>query len=769
MNFFKRLFFTLIIFNFFSFVNAQNGAIGQWNSLLSYYFAKSISEAGSKIYCATNTGLYYFDKSDNSINTMSKINGLSDIDISKIKYDENTKILLIAYTNTNLDLIQNNTIYNIPDIKLKLIPGVKEINDIFFLGNYAYLSSSLGVIVVDLIKKEIKDTYVIGENGNQVEVMDLAMNYNKFYAATKKGIYVASIDSPNLSSFQSWIKDTLMPKDSTYNLICTLNNKVYVNKQNYLTDSIFEFNGTSWHFYIPSLNFGRKKVSLDNCYNKLVIGSTWWNAGVLDTSGNFIIGSNTTTQSQTILDKDNILWLADSRYGLIKSTINTSDTIIPNCPISKDVVSLSINNNILAIAPGGMNSAYNNIWNTEGISVMKDNLWTILNKKNNPEMDTLYDINSVLVDPNDKTKLYAGSWARGLLVFTNNRLTKLYNETNSPLKIPETYGTWRWIGVGGMTMDKNKNLWVSNAISSTPLCVLKPDGNWLSFNMLGKFAPSKITQILIDTIGQKWVLTLGNIIAVLNDNGTLEDQSDDKVTILTNQIGYGNLPGTVVTSFANDLDGNVWVGTDKGIAVFYSVDKIFSGENYDAQQILINQGGHAQYLLEFETVTAIAVDGANRKWFGTLSNGVFLMSADGQTEIEHFTKDNSPLLSNNITSIAINGTSGEVIFGTDMGVISYKGTATNGGEVFSNVYAFPNPVPHNYNGVIAIKGLVKNAKVKITDESGTLVYQTTALGGQAIWNGKNLNGEKVQTGVYLAFCSNDNGTTRYVAKILFIN
>ena len=177
----------------------------------------------------------------------------------------------------------------------------------------------------------------------------------------------------------------------------------------------------------------------------------------------------------------------------------------------------------------------------------------------------------------------------------------------------------------------------------------------------------------------------------------------------------------------------------------------------------------AQYLLETEEVTAAAVDGANNKWFGTKYSGIYKISEDGTEELLHFTVDNSPLLSNNILSISINDMTGEVFIGTEKGLISYKSTATEGSEFYTDVYAYPNPVPHDYYGPIAIKGLVNNADVKITDISGNLVYELKAEGGQAIWNGKNFKGERVKTGVYLAFCSDENGDKTYVTKILFIN
>ena len=230
------------------------------------------------------------------------------------------------------------------------------------------------------------------------------------------------------------------------------------------------------------------------------------------------------------------------------------------------------------------------------------------------------------------------------------------------------------------------------------------------------------------------------------------------------------MPGSKILCFAQDLDGELWLGSNEGIGVIYSPENVFeSGANFDAQKILVDVGGYTEYLLYTETVTAIAVYGANRKWIGTERSGVYLFSPDGTEEIHHFTVENSPLYSNSIIDIEINGETGEVFFGTEAGIISYKSTATNPQPTNTDVVVYPNPVREGYSGTIAIKGLVKNADIKITDVSGTLIFATRAEGSQAVWNGRNFDGRKAQTGVYLVFSTDDTGSEKLVTKIMFIN
>jgi hypothetical protein len=211
------------------------------------------------------------------------------------------------------------------------------------------------------------------------------------------------------------------------------------------------------------------------------------------------------------------------------------------------------------------------------------------------------------------------------------------------------------------------------------------------------------------------------------------------------------------------------VGTNEGVVVFYSPQNVFRQQNIDAQSIIVVAAdGFAGRLFENETINSIFVDGSNKKWFGTVSSGAFLLSSDGRETISHFTRSNSPLPSNNILDITVDPVSGEVFFATDLGLVSYRGFATQGQRQHTDVYAFPNPVRPGYSGFIAIKGLVTNARVKITDINGNLVHDGFAEGGQFVWNGNNLYGQKPGSGVYLVFSTDPQGNETMVTKILFM-
>ncbi|MFH1321047.1 MAG: two-component regulator propeller domain-containing protein [Bacteroidota bacterium] len=750
---------------------AQDIAIGQWMDHLPYHSVIKVTEVGDKIYCATNSSVFSYNKQDNLVERLTKVTGLSDVGVNTIAYNNQFDVLILAYTNANVDLITNNTIINISDIKRKIMTGKKTINNIFFIDEFAYLSCSFGVVVLDIIKREIKDTYYLLPE--QIEVFEMVYEYDTLFAATDNGLFKASVYSPNLLDFASWEKDTRLP-DGVYNTITAFNDQIYINYSNLpydtlLDDTLFVYNGNSWSYFDTMTK--QTTYNLESLYDKLII-TNYHSVSVYDINGNQIkFYDKAPSPYHAIIDKDDNVWIADSWAGLIKNDEGWGR--FPNGPLTDNVFAMTIEQGNLWVAPGGLSASWSNVWNSDGIFSCINNQWETIYSW---DLNSAHDIVTVLIDPSDENIVYAGSWGSGVIKIINGKPGKIYDDTNSNSSLQSVTPGESNIRIGGLAFDDANNLWVTNAGVENVISVKKADGTWKAFN-LGNFNIGEIGNvgsIIIDSYNQKWILIKKSGIKeagilVYDDNNTIDDVTDDQVKHLKSGTGKGNLPTSDVICITKDMDGEIWVGTTEGVAVFYSPELLFSANNFDAQQILIEQGGYYQYLLETEAVTAIAVDGANRKWIGTDNAGVFLMASDGTEQILHFDENNSPLLSKTITSIAINHDNGEVFFGTDKGIISYKSTATRGDDKFLDVYAYPNPVREDYEGVIAIKGLVTNSDVKITDISGILVYKTIAEGGQATWSGKNLNGEKVHTGVYLVFCSNEDGSETIVTKILVIN
>lgn len=765
-------------------LTGQEVGIGEWRDHLPYVSGQSVTVGDGKIYCATPYSIFYLDKEDNSLNRITTIQGLNDVGVGIIGYNDPLNTLVIAYSNTNIDLIKGNTIINMADIlnSSAVTPEEKTINGLMFIDDLAYLSCGFGIVVLDLDKEEVMDTYYIGPDGTHLQVFSLTYNETTFIAATEEGIYTADRDDPNLAFFGAWSKDLSIPEpDATYNHIANNAGTIYVNRYNpeFRLDQVYYLRDGTWQ--TDSANFSDEDViSMRSFDNDLYVSYSYY-MKVFDVDHNLIKTVWTYySDGPRIQDMDvegNKLWMADDRYGLVKEENQVFEFYTPNGPKTADVFDMDIAGGQLWIAAGGRNLSWGNLWNSGSVSSYVDGFWNTIdeNYEGAGALDSIYDVLAVCVNPFDTRQVFAGSWFRGMVEVSNEEYQVLYTPDNSSLGYKANEGP-PVCKVGGICYDAQGNLWMTNSGAVDILSVRVNDGasgyDWRSFYLGSQSSGKDIGQMIIDSYGQKWILWREHSIIVFNDNGTPKDPSDDQVKHLSSAQGNGNLPGSKIFSITEDLDGEIWIGSDEGIAVIYAPENVFSQFNFDAQRILIprNDGtGLADILLEFETITDIQVDGNNDKWIGTDRSGVYQISEDGLVEKNHFTTDNSPLYSNNITSLAINGQTGEVFIGTASGIISYKGTAVEGGPTNSEVYAYPNPVRPDYTGPVAIRGLVNNADFKITDVNGNLIYNGRAEGGQAIWNGTNFSGQRAQSGVYLVFVTDDTGDNTLVTKILFMN
>lgn len=761
----KSILFVISFFLLFSTANARQ-YLGTWTSHLPYNSSSILAVADEKVFCVTGGGLFYYNTSDNSINKFSRENGLSDTEISTINYSQENDVLLIAYKNANIDLLQGNTIYNVPDIKRKQILGDKNIYHIDFQGSLAYLSCGFGIVVLDTEKKEIRDSYNIGSGGEQIKVNATAQFQGYLYAATDEGLLYADLNSPNLADFNYWNpypgfetsgKQIKSLAATSWALFMSLSNKQFKG------DSLYVKSTDRWSLYSRFQNDLLRSLNVAN--DNLIVCSQY-HVDVFNAQNSVLIHQLIERPWFADMDSEGIVWVSDQKTGLIRvSPEGETVEITPNGPGDLNIARLYYKNGDLLGTAGGVTGSWNNLFRQGMFYTYRDKQWSTI------QMDTLRDFMNIEIDPDDPGHYFIASWGYGLLEFKNDELVNHFTDKNSSLQtiIPGSY----YYRLGGIKYDAQKNLWVSNSGVTRPLSVYTREGDWISFPVASTVNAPNMSDIVITDQGHKWiVLQGGNGLFVFDDKGSLSNFDDDDKIRLSVKDRNNKVISNEIFAIAYDRDGNIWLGTNKGIVVYYSPYRVFSDEDFYAQQIIVprNDGsGLGDPLLGTETVTAIAVDGANRKWIGTRNGGVFLVSEDGLEQIHSFNTENSPLLSNSITSIAINDENGEVFFGTNNGIISFVSDATGPSDFFEDVYVYPNPVREDYQGDVVVSGLMENSLVKITDLNGNLVFETRSLGGQAVWNGKNLMNERVATGVYLVFCSTEDGLQTHVTKLMFIH
>jgi hypothetical protein len=743
--------------------NTNNIGIGQWRDHLPFNNGNSIAQSTNFIYCATQNGVIIFNKEDNSIERLSRANGLSDINLACLSFDEPSNSLMIGYKNGNVDLVQNNQVINIGDIKRStVIQGGKTINSIRFFGDRAYICCNFGIVVYDLSKNEIKTT--LYPSILNPDIRDVASDGTRIFAATSKGLYTANLSDPALPYYVAWTQDTLL-KEKTLGHLTWFDGGIYVSNiiENGINqDTIFNVKNGQ----LSILRAGEAYYGISSTPNKMAITINYGVAIVNASSLQMELIYPSPAPRDAVVDKvnSNIIWIADKDKGLARNQDYSQNTIykVPG-PSSPNAFRIKSSNGTTWVAPGAWDIAYSPLYLIDGVFKFDGVDWSTFALPT--ATDYLRDVVSLCIDPADANHIYAASWGNGVGEINNGTLVQQFGAANSALVGIDNYPND--IRISDLALDSDGNLWVSSSSSAKPLAVKTPAGEWSNFSFNSTVNSQFLGNMLIDSAGLKWMIVQDRGLLVVKTEGT----SLSGYKVLNDQIGNGALPSNSVLSLAQDLDGQIWVGTSKGICVFYTPEAIFENgsTNWDSQTIIVDQDGFNQYLLKEEEVTAIAVDGANRKWIGTRKAGIFVVSEDGTQQIAQYTFENSPLLSNTINSLTLDGVSGELFIGTDVGICSFRTDATSGTDTFGHVYAFPNPVEHDYSGTIAISGLVRDADVKITDVSGNIVYSTVANGGTAVWNGNLFSGQRAATGVYLVFCTNADGSQTQVTKILFIN
>ena len=757
---------------------AQNSElkIGQWKSHIPYNDGRYLTQSQDKIYAAMKLSLMIIDKEDQSLEFLDKVDGLSGVSLGVIKYNPYNNMLVITYKDSNIDLMTSEGTMNLSDIKrAQNLSGDRSINHICFDNQYALLSCGFGLVRLNTDRSEFD--FTVFTDGIHVNASTLYDGY--YYISTDDGIYRTGVDNENPADFSSWqLLNSNLGFPSNYS---STSCEVY-------RDTLyFDVNGVLYSFHQDDLllvhdeqNFSISFMSAEGSH--LIIGYCFTSSCHVPpdqprTQGKVLYYMDGTFGDAdfqcdnfplyAIQDERGWVWFADE-WRHIRYTLNVAwgcELIDVNSPYSENSTDMTVIDGELWVASGGITAAEEYLWRGDGFYSLKDGHWTIHNLRNQPKLEDLYDFYSLAVHPSGE-KIYAGSYLDGLVEFDGTEYT-VYNEKNSSLQVvPSDTARSR---VSGLAFDLNENLWISNHSAPRPLSVYTGQpGGWKSFDITK--SPPNLLHMAVDDYNNKWVVIGGSSggIMVFNE-GDLDDDFDQKEIYFT--TSNSNIPSTKVNCVAVDLDGDVWVGTNDGVAVFECGSSVFEG-NCRGRKPKIILNDFVNYLLVSEDVKAIAADGANRKWFGT-GNGVFVLSADGDELIATYNEDNSPLLNNTISSIAFNHDNGEVFIGTNKGIISLRNEAIKGGIVNEkSAYAYPNPVRPGYDGPIAIRGLASDANVKITDVNGVLVYETEALGGQAIWNGYDYNGRKAVSGVYLVF-STSTGSLEdpdaIVTKILIVN
>ena len=751
--------------------------VGTWRSHLAYHNATHCVPVNGKVYVVSDGSLFSYSPGDGHVEAYDKVNLLSDQGIRHIAVDELSNTLVVVYENANIDLVRpDGSVLNIIDYAndATMDPVV---NSISVVKGKAYMATNFGLTVLDVERGEFPNTYVLGKTTHCSIAWD-----GFIYAATSEGVYSGNTEK-NLQDISNWQK---------------LSNEVYA--------QLAVFNGA-----LIALKAKESAYRIDPAngnYTPLREGSFHF---MHTAEGKLFVGNHTQTFEYETLDKvkqlafeDNVSYLTTDgttywgacgseglngyRYDKENRRVEKVATkIIPESPIRNHCRYMNWVSDDRLLVAGGCINYLGTIFYDGTLMMNEDGTWHTFEEEGIAKRTAGHykNMTSIVQDPKDPNHHYASSYGQGIYEFRDMKLVRQYTHKEkpglsevvaSPLEsaVPDSYEYTR---ISRLQYDEQGNLWITNSHAEAPLKMMKPDGTFVNLYYEELKHRPTVTDLLFDSHGRVWVVNMQGDAALfcIDMNGTPENTSDDRVKVFDEKF-IDQDGGSVIIYYINDIaedsNGDIWVMTDKGPYVLYNTEDVFEA-NYHFTKIKVprNDGtNYADYLLDGAYTTCIEIDAADRKWIGTLNNGLYLITGDGLETVHHFTADNSPLPSDGIESLALRHASGELFIGTDKGLVSYATDATRAEDTYDEekVYAYPNPVTPDYNGLITVVGLKANTLVKVVNTAGRLVAEGTSLGGSFTWNGRTPQGQRVATGVYYVLGCDEEGREGIVTKVLFV-
>jgi hypothetical protein len=793
----------------------ENRPTGSWRDYFPYHrteelvHCQGISPETSFWAVRTEQALFLYHESDNSLERLTTVEGMSGSNPTAIAWDANNEVLIVGYASGKLDLFSNTGewLYTFNDIPQSNLIGDKSVLNILWGGNdnpdMIFAACGFGVVALNIRTLDVRDTwYVEGQQNlrrcNGISVHQQAGSEAVYVVWTDAGIFEAPVNHPFLSSPEAWTRWSDIPLEtaSYMHVIFAPDGDVVVHMKTedpaspdalWLLDQGLWTAFPNWEEGIV-LDLEATQINDENQSWRLAIAdfqsirlyNEEWEQVQLDYAADGIplrvrdmaFKNGSTVNGNEVVESFQDLFIANNEQGLLKMDITGEERddhwVLdgPPVPLVRDIDAW---NDRVWIASGGIDGTWTSMYHKHGLYGFEGNdwKWIELGDGENNVMG-INDPMCASIDPLNPDHAYFGTWEEGLIEVLDNEVVNVFNDANSPLQQADFGGSAR-IGVGGVDFDALGNLWFTNAYAEEGLHVRLQDGSFQTMGLgdaLGN--DGWLGQVLAARNGYIWCIMPRNQgLLVYDTNKTPQDTNDDDWRVLTADPEKGGLPSDDVYSIEEDLDGEIWVGTAAGPCVIYLPSLAFENDNDNpiASQILIQQDGNFQLLLETEIIQSICIDGGNRKWLGTQNSGVYLLSSDGTSEVLHFEAENSPLPSDQIFDIAINHRNGEVLFGTDRGLIGWRSDAQNFVVEISEIRAYPNPVTADFDGWITIDGLAYESTVHITSSSGRSIAKIDSQGGRAVWNGLDWNGQQAGYGIYLVFATdaegNSAGTTKF--------
>ncbi|WP_345052470.1 ligand-binding sensor domain-containing protein [Hymenobacter glaciei] len=758
---------------------------GDWQLHLPTNHPIRLADDGDRVYVVAENAFYFFDKKLNTTQVLSHRDGLSDVAAVAVAYDSTTRQTVVAYRNTNIDVLTaSGRVHNLSDVLRKSIQGRKVINQLSVEAGRAYLSTTFGLVVIDLNKLEVSDTYSnIGPGGTVVNVYDAAVANGYLYAATSAGLLRGPLTS-NLLDYRSWTQYLPVPLSTTqqvYHYVAAYNGKVYAAVGAMFAGSVYVFNpaGAGAWQGVPNTytaqfrNLRASSIGIllidDDAGVRRIDAAEKVSVVVAPVRGNSI--------QDAVRSRDGSYYLANYQAGLQRLRPGQpAETFLANGPETNLAFGLlaDARTNTVDVFTGAYSERYQPNFLRGGFYEYANGQWTNITATTFPNpTDFPNPTSPVHGTRTPDGTLYVANYGGGLLEWQGPGKFRRFGQ-NTPAANPllGTFGDANRVEITDVAATPEGKVWVVNRHLRQGISGLSLFDPAATTWQVIPSAPGldALDRIALDNYGYAWVSVSrkadrGGGSSAAPGIFAIDPDNANPPRFFTMANG---LPDNQIYELAKDRRGYMWAATIKGVAVFNDPSGPFqSTQGFTLPSVQRGEGTGFPALFT-EAVRAIAVDGGDRKWFGT-DHGLWLFSPDADEALLHFTTANSPLPSDRIVDVKVNDKTGEVWVATDAGVVTYRGGATITEGEPKCAAAFPNPVRPDFQGLVGITGLANNAIVKITDVAGHLVYATTAAGGAVTWNMTMPDGQRVRSGIYLVLSTDADGKNGCVSKVAVLS
>lgn len=726
----------------------------KWKDLFSYSNIKEIEQVDNKLFCSTEGGLFEYDLETNETKKISKVNGLNGVDVTAFHYNKTNQTFLVAYADGKFDVFSPNGIRLNVDIVIDAdFNGDKSIKHISSNGNFAVLSMDFGILYFDISRKEVKETVYFRAASSYHKANKGVIFNNTIVVASSNGLYYKTID-PSLPDFSTW---------SSYNVGANFKNVREFNSTLFASSNDVVFKSTDAINWLNFSNFLQLQ-NINSTANHLIFTSKN-KINVYDKSLNSIENKNFTDELNNGIYTNKTIFAGSKTKGLLVN----DEAIFPDGPFKNKSYKINLLDDKIWITSVEFSDFFISDNSHLSFSYFDGNKW---NYQKPETIGNPMNVVEVIPNPSNPNQVFATNYGgeSALLKIENQTLIKNFNSTNSTISSPHH--------LMGLVFDKSGNLFVSERSYLLPndgvehaIHIKNPKDEFvkIGLNKVNLAPETAISSPILDGKGNLYVCgPRGDGVAILDYNNTPFNLSDDKFFVISNDVTKGNLPSNKAICSVFDNSGTLWIGTERGLRFLRNPRSEVEKEIFQTQRIIIEQSGLGEELLRDVQINAIAVDKANRKWIATDNAGVFYISPNGDKTYSIFNVNNSPLPSNQIHDVKIDHKNGLVYFTTSLGTVAYMSDVADAPSDFDKVVVYPNPVRPNFNQDIIIKNIPNNSFVKITDLVGNLIYDEKASGGIVQWNGRNLKGNEVASGIYLVLMTNSDGSKHGSTKIAVV-